>query len=163
MILFSDCNIDVVEKYRDVVGKIVLLVQIVDDLSDIYGKKISPDLMTNKITYPTKITDAEKATYLAHPLVAWNAADALKLINTQYWVANIWDPREGLFNWRRSGYPQLERNKANDDFLQNGGDGFVHRYRYNEEEYRRNKANVEAAAAKIGGDYVTTRVFWDKK
>lgn len=115
----------------------------------------------NKITYPLKITDAEKATYLAHPLVAWNTADALKLINTQYWVVNIWDPREGLFNWRRSGYPVLERNKYNDNFLQNGGDGFVHRYRYTDEEYRRNKANVEAAAAKIGGDFVTTRVFWD--
>jgi hypothetical protein len=117
----------------------------------------------NGITYPLKITDAEKATYLAHPLVAWNTADALKLINTQYWVVHIWDPREGLFNWRRSGYPVLERNKYNDDFLQNGGDGFVHRYRYNDEEYRRNKANVEAAATKIGGDFLTTRVFWDKK
>jgi hypothetical protein len=56
----------------------------------------------------------------------------------------------------------LERNKFNDDFLQNGGDGFVHRYRYSDDEYLRNKENVEAAAAKIGGDYVTTRVFWDK-
>jgi len=115
----------------------------------------------NGITYPLKITDAEKATYLADPLVAWNTADALKLINTQYWVVHIWDPREGLFNWRRSGYPQLERNKSNDDFLQNGGDGFVHRYRYTDEEYRRNRVNVEAAAAKIGGDFLTTRVFWD--
>lgn len=116
----------------------------------------------NGITYPLKITEAEKATYLADPLVAWNTADALKLINIQYWVINIWDAREGLFNFRRSGYPQLERNKFNDDFLQNGGDGFVHRYRYTDDEYRRNKENVEAAAAKIGGDYLTTRVFWDK-
>ncbi|MGI6322852.1 MAG: SusD/RagB family nutrient-binding outer membrane lipoprotein [Bacteroidales bacterium] len=115
----------------------------------------------NGITYPLKITDAEKATYLAHPLVAWNTDDALKLINTQYWVVNIWDPREGLFNWRRSGYPVLERNKYNDYLLQNGGDGFVHRYRYTDEEYRRNRENVEAAAAKIGGDFLTTRVFWD--
>ena len=115
----------------------------------------------NGITYPLIITDAEKATYLADPLVAWNTADALKLINTQYWVINIWDAREALFNWRRSGYPVLERNKFNDDFLQNGGDGFVHRYRYSDDEYLRNKENVEAAAAKIGGDYVTTRVFWD--
>ncbi|HRT88484.1 MAG TPA: SusD/RagB family nutrient-binding outer membrane lipoprotein [Bacteroidales bacterium] len=113
------------------------------------------------IPFPTKITDAEKATYLAHPLVAWNSADALKLINTQYWVVNIWDPREAWYNWRRSGYPVLERNKYNDNFLLNGGDGFVHRYRYTDAEYRRNKVNVEAAAAKIGGDFVTTRVFWD--
>lgn len=117
----------------------------------------------NGITYPLKITEAEKADYLANPLVAWNTADALKLINTQYWVVHIWDPREGLFNWRRSGYPVLERNKYNDNFLENGGDGFVHRYRYTDDEYRRNKANVEAAAAKIGGDFVTTRVFWDIK
>ena len=117
----------------------------------------------NGITYPLKITDAEKATYLADPLVAWNTADALKLINIQYWVINIWDAREALFNWRRSGYPELERNKFNDDFLQHGGDGFVHRYRYSDDEYLRNKVNVEAAAAKIGGDYVTTRVFWDVK
>jgi len=117
----------------------------------------------NGITYPLKITDTEKADYLAHELVAWNTDDALKLINTQYWVVHIWDPREGLFNWRRSGYPVLERNKYNDDFLQNGGDGFVHRYRYTDDEYRRNRENVEAAAAKIGGDFVTTRVFWDIK
>jgi hypothetical protein len=117
----------------------------------------------NGIPFPLKITDAEKAAYLADPLVAWNTADALKLINIQYWVVNIWDAREGLFNLRRSGYPQLQRNKYNDNFLQNGGDGFVHRYRYTDDEYRKNKANVEAAAAKIGGDYLTTRVFWDKK
>jgi hypothetical protein len=117
---------------------------------------------SNKITYPTKITDAEKTAYLAQPLVAWNTADALKLINIQYWVVNIWDAREGLFNWIRSGYPQLQRNKYNDNFLQNGGDGFVHRYRYTDDEYRRNNENVTAAAAKIGGDFVTTRVFWDK-
>jgi len=116
----------------------------------------------NKITYATKITDAEKTAYLAQPLVVWNSADALKLINTQYWVVNIWDPREALFNWRRSGYPQLQRNKYNDNFLQNGGDGFVHRYRYTDDEYRRNADNVAAAAAKIGGDFVTTRIFWDK-
>lgn len=115
------------------------------------------------IKYPTKITDAEKAAYLAQPLVAWNTANALKLINIQYWVINIWDAREALFNWLRSGYPQLERNKYNDDFLQHGGDGFVHRFRYTDDEYRRNNENVSAAAAKIGGDYVTTRVFWDKK
>ena len=117
----------------------------------------------NGITYPLKITDAEKATYLAHPLVAWNTDDALKLINTQYWVVNIWDPREAWYNWRRSGYPELERNKYNDYLLQHGGDGYVHRYRYTDEEYRRNRANVEAAAAKMGGDFLTTRVFWDKK
>lgn len=116
----------------------------------------------NKITYPLKITDAEKAAYLAQPLVAWNSADALKLINIQYWVVNIWDWREGFFNRLRSGYPQLERNKYNDNLLQNGGDGFVHRYRYTDEEYRRNKENVEAAAAKMGGDFLTSRVFWDK-
>jgi hypothetical protein len=116
----------------------------------------------NGIVFPTKITDAEKAAYLAQPLVAWNSADALKLINIQYWVVNIWDAREGMFNWLRSGYPQLQRNKYNDNFLQNGGDGFVHRYRYTDDEYRRNKENVEAAAAKIGGDFLTTRVFWDK-
>jgi hypothetical protein len=116
----------------------------------------------NGIVFPLKITDAEKAAYLAQPLVAWNSTDALKLINTQYWVVNIWDAREGLFNWRRSGYPQLQRNKYNDNFLQNGGDGFVHRYRYTDDEYRRNADNVGAAAAKIGGDFVTTRIFWDK-
>jgi len=117
----------------------------------------------NGITYPLKITDAEKATYLAHSLVEWNTDDALKLINTQYWVVNIWDPREAWYNWRRSGYPELERNKYNDYLLQHGGDGYVHRYRYTDEEYRRNRANVEAAAAKMGGDFLTTRVFWDKK
>lgn len=114
-------------------------------------------------TLPLVITEEERSAYLAHSEVAYDPAKALELINTQYWITNIWDPQEGWANFRRSGFPTLERNKFDDNLLLNGGDGYVHRYRYHDEEYRRNKDNVEAAAAKIGGNFLTSRVFWDPK
>ena len=50
--IFSDCDNETIERYQSVSEKMVLIFQIVDDIRDIYGKKISPDLLTNKITYP---------------------------------------------------------------------------------------------------------------
>lgn len=39
-------------RYRRVGERLALIVQIVDDLRDIFGKEVSPDLLTSKITYP---------------------------------------------------------------------------------------------------------------
>lgn len=50
--IFSNCSNEQIEKYKNISNQIVVIFQIVDDIKDIYGKKISPDLMTNKITYP---------------------------------------------------------------------------------------------------------------
>ena len=99
---------------------------------------------------------------LHKPVVAYNATDALELINTQYWVTNIRNGAEAWANFRRSGYPALNRNTFDDQLLEDGGDGYVHRFSYPDAELSRNKVNYQAAVTAMGGiDNITARVFWD--
>jgi hypothetical protein len=110
-----------------------------------------------------QVTAAEKTAYLALPSVAYNATDANKQINTQYWIACFENGTEAWANYRRSGIPALSRNSYNDDLLQNSGDGFVHRFTYPDAESSKNHENYTAAVTALGGkDILTARVFWDK-
>lgn len=114
------------------------------------------------------ITEAERSAYLAHPDIAWDAANALKLINTQYWIINVYvDGLEAWNNFKRTGYPELKRNEYDNAFwLGDGsfGDGFPRRYKYPQTEMAENAANYEAAVAAIGGkDDNWVRIFWDPK
>jgi hypothetical protein len=102
-------------------------------------------------------TTAEKAGYLTNPGVAYNATDALQLINTQYWIECFNNAYEGWSNWRRSGFPVLNPNTYNNAL--NGG--FIRRFTYPIGEQTINPTNYQAAAASIGGDLLTTRIFWD--
>lgn len=104
------------------------------------------------------VSTAEKNGYLLHPAVAYNNTDALKLINTQYWIASMINGPEGFANWRRSGYPVLQPNKYNNNL--NGG--FVRRMAYPNAEAAQNPANYQAAVTSMGGDGLTQRIFWDK-
>ncbi len=114
-------------------------------------------LYPNTSPIPTTEVDA----YLAEPEVAYNAANALELINTQYWVVNFRNGTEAFANVRRSGFPDLERNDFNDNLLANGGDGFVHRMTYPDREGSANSDSYTAAVSAIGGDNLVSRVFWD--
>lgn len=89
--------------------------------------------------------------------VSYNAANALELINTQYWVSNINNGMEAWANFRRTGLPALSPNTFNNNL--NGG--FVRRMPYPNVEAAENEANYMAASAAIGGDLLTSRVFWD--
>ena len=110
------------------------------------------------------VSAAEEDTYLAQPGVAYNAADALEQINTQYWIANFTNGTEAWANFRRTGYPALSRNAWDDALLANGGDGYVHRFTYPDTELSQNKANYQAAVKAMGGsDDLIERVFWDTK
>lgn len=104
------------------------------------------------------VSETEKTNYLKNPGVAYNETDALKLINTQYWVCSITNGPEGFANWRRSGYPELQPNKYNNNL--NGG--FVRRMAYPNAEEAQNPINYKAAVANMGGDGLTQRIFWDK-
>ena len=96
--------------------------------------------------------------YLTVPGVAYNSADALMLINTQYWIESFNNGYEAWSNFRRSGYPTLSPNKFNNNL--NGG--FIRRFAYPLREVSVNSANYNAAVASIGGqDDLTTRIFWD--
>jgi hypothetical protein len=109
--------------------------------------------------YPgtTPISDAEVDSYLAQPGVAFNATDALELINTQYWIVNLRNGTEAFANFRRSGYPALSPNLSNNNL--NGG--FARRMSYPDREASSNAENYAGAAADIGGDNLLSRVFWD--
>ena len=50
--LLSGCDEELAEHYRLFGQRLPLFLQIRDDLRDVYGKSISPDLATGKITYP---------------------------------------------------------------------------------------------------------------
>jgi hypothetical protein len=120
---------------------------------------------TSVTTVVSSVSVAEYNAYIAQPLVAYNSANALNLINTQYWIANLLNRTEAWANYRRTGFPVLTRNKFNDALLANGGDGYVHRFSYPDAELTKNAVNYKAAVAKLTGgvDDLTNRVFWDKK
>lgn len=109
--------------------------------------------------YPgtTPVSEAEIVSYLTHAEVAYNATDALELINTQYWIVNLRNGTEAYANFKRSGFPALSPNLFNNNL----GGGFARRMSYPDREASANAENYAAAATAIGGDNLTGRVFWD--
>jgi hypothetical protein len=105
------------------------------------------------------IPGALQTSYLAQASVAFNAGNALELINTQYWIASVNNGAEGFANFRRSGFPVLLKNSYNNNL----GGSFPRRMAYPNDESSKNSANYLEAVTSIGGtDNLTTRVFWDK-
>jgi len=98
--------------------------------------------------------------YLSSAPVAYNDANALNLINTQYWINSFNNGPEAWANFRRSGFPALAPNKYPGRQIK--GD-FVRRFNYPLSEASVNLDNYRAAVASIGGsDDLDTRIFWDK-
>ncbi|MEO8405909.1 MAG: SusD/RagB family nutrient-binding outer membrane lipoprotein [Chitinophagaceae bacterium] len=124
-----------------------------------YENGIAADMAIYSL-YPntTPISNAAITTYINDPGVLYNPIDALKLINTQYWIVNIRNGAEAFANFRRSGFPALTPNPVTGAL---GTPGFAKRLSYPDVEASANTANYNAAAAAIGGDKLTSRVFWD--
>jgi hypothetical protein len=104
------------------------------------------------------VSDAAITTYLtAHPYVP---ANGLQMINTQYWVATVFNDYESFSNWRRSGYPAL----APVNYPGNVTGGTIpRRLIYPQSEASTNGTNYNDAISRIqGGDKLTSRVWWDK-
>jgi hypothetical protein len=102
-------------------------------------------------------TDAE-AYMTAHPYVQ---ATGLQMINTQYWALNntMLDFYESWSNWRRSGFPALVPVNYPGN---NTGGVIPRRFPYPISEAGSNTANYNAAHnAVVGGDVLTSRVWWD--
>lgn len=98
--------------------------------------------------------------FINNPVNAYTPANALNLINTQYWIASWGNGAEAWANFRRSGFPALSPNTIAG---QNITGGFVRRYVYPTMELSANLANYQAAVADLGGaDNMDTRIFWDK-
>ena len=107
------------------------------------------------------ISASDRTAYLAHPLVAYNATDAIKLINTQYWIVSIRNGTEAFANFRRTGFPALTPNPVRG--VLGTTEDFIRRLSYPDVEASANTANYNAAKTAIGDDKLSVRVFWDKK
>jgi hypothetical protein len=101
-------------------------------------------------------TEAEAIAYLSQPEVNYASAagDFRQKIGTQKWIALYNRGHEAWTEYRRLDSPQL--NPVASPI----GD-FPLRYSYPVNEQNLNTSNYEAASADIGGDLVTTKLFWD--
>lgn len=102
-------------------------------------------------------TAASAATYLERPDVAYaTAAGTYKQkIGEQKYIALYNRGYDAWTEWRRLDYPTLQpANEARS--------GIPLRITYVTSEYTLNRANVDAAAAALGGDDVEKKLFWDK-
>lgn len=104
-----------------------------------------------------EITTSQINDYLAaNPFVP---ADALKMINEQYWVATFGNGLETFSNWKRSGYPELV--PANVAALLTDGQ-IPRRLPYPGSEKLNNPEKLAEAIQQQGGDGLLTRMWWDK-
>jgi hypothetical protein len=103
---------------------------------------------------------AEASTYLAQPEIGYStgstAGNFRKKIGFQKWIALYNRGLEGWAEWRRFDTPifNIPRRKTVNDIPMRMP------YPYNEDNL--NLTNYTAAAAAIGGDLVSTKIFWDK-
>lgn len=102
-------------------------------------------------------TDTEADAYLTQPSVAYATAAGTwqQKIGTQEWIALFLRGFDAWTTWRRLDYPQLPKpaSAITDIPL---------RYTYPSNEQNLNQANYETASTAIGGDKVTTKLFWDR-
>jgi hypothetical protein len=102
----------------------------------------------------------EASLYLAQPEIGYStgstAGNFRKKIGFQKWIALYNRGLEGWTEWRRFDTPifNIARRKTINDIPMRMP------YPYNENNL--NLANYTAAAAAIGGDLVSTKLFWDK-
>ncbi|MFB0495709.1 hypothetical protein ABID99_001946 [Mucilaginibacter sp. OAE612] len=122
------------------------------------GVKAAMDQFTSYDATAVISSDAQNA-YLNNPAIAYSDANALKLINTQYWITSFGNGAETWANFRRSGYPALAPNTYPGRQIKGN---FVRRYTYPQTEAAINADNYRAAVASIGADDLDTPVFWDK-
>jgi Starch-binding associating with outer membrane len=97
-------------------------------------------------------TAGEAASYVGS--VPYNPANWRQSIGIQKWIALYNRGWDAWIEWRRLDYPKLNpaANALSDIPL---------RYPYPVNEQNVNRINYEAAAAAIGGDDVTTKLWWD--
>lgn len=102
-------------------------------------------------------TPAEATTFLtAHP---YDAANWKKSIGEQAWVAMYNQALTSWNFWRRLDFPVL---LAPANAVPNAGGKVPVRMAYPVLEQQTNSTNWTAASTAIGGDLMTTKLFWDK-
>ena len=105
-----------------------------------------------------EIADGDIVDYLEENDVEWDEDDAIELINTQKWIALLFDGFEAYANYRRCGYPDITPGLS--DGESNGE--VPRRLRYPNGEKVNNEANYNEAVSRLSdGDVVTSRMWWD--
>ncbi|AOW11104.1 SusD/RagB family nutrient-binding outer membrane lipoprotein [Flavobacterium gilvum] len=107
-----------------------------------------------------EIADADITAYLAQPNVAYTTAASTwqQKIGEQAWYALFNRGFEAYTSTRRLNYPVLNA-PASADPAANGQ--VPSRMQYPTREQTLNPTNYNAAAKSIGGDLLTTKIFWD--
>ncbi|MFC4873651.1 SusD/RagB family nutrient-binding outer membrane lipoprotein [Negadavirga shengliensis] len=102
------------------------------------------------------IAENDIGQYIAdHPL---GAEAALEQINTEYWIASFLDGSELFANFRRSGYPVLQKNPYTGSEI--SGD-FIRSMPYPDSETVVNLSNLQEALSRQGPNNLDRRVWWD--
>lgn len=101
-------------------------------------------------------TDAEALIYVAQPAVLYSPASWKEKIATQAWIHYFERGDLGWTTWRR-----LDAPKFNPPASMTNAD-IPTRYTYPVGEQTLNGSNYTSAASAIGGDKLTTKLFWDK-
>lgn len=102
-------------------------------------------------------TEAEAATYLAQPSVAYATAgsDWKEVIGRQKYIALYGRGFEAWSTWRLLDYPDTFTRPAVSE------EAVPRRYLYGNDDKDVNPENYEAASEAMGGDKKDSRVFWD--
>ena len=95
--------------------------------------------------------------YFNRPNVALDGTNDLTKILTQKWLSLINNGHEAWFNIRRTGIPALTPGPDNLN-----DDKYPVRYLYPESEQAVNNLNYQAAASRMGGDNINSKVWWEK-
>lgn len=107
------------------------------------------------------VADADALAYIAQPGVAYTTATGnwKQKIGTQKWIALYNQGFEAWTEFRRLDYPALVAPSTAVDVAE----GVVpRRYTYPIGEHTLNGDNYTSAASAIGGDKLSTKLFWDK-
>jgi hypothetical protein len=99
-------------------------------------------------------TPADATEYLSLPINKFDAVNWKRSIGVQAWINYYTRGFDAWIEQRRLDYPQLVAPPS-------AKTPFPVRYTYPTTEENLNNANYTAAATAIGGDAVTTKLFWD--
>lgn len=92
-----------------------------------------------------------------------NFDEAMKTIHTQMWVNFFLNGTEAYANWRRTGYPLLNRFTSV-EWYSAGAPAIPRRFYYPESEIIQNPKNYQEAIDRLGGaDDWLKPVWWDKQ
>ncbi|GFD76258.1 SusD/RagB family nutrient-binding outer membrane lipoprotein [Tenacibaculum mesophilum] len=107
------------------------------------------------------VSSLDKQNYLNRPDVSFNTASGTtkEKIAYQLWISYYNRGFEAWTEYRRLDFPNI---KAPDNAVSEADGKVPVRNIYSHLEATLNKTNYETASAKIGGDLMTTKIFWDK-